>query len=67
MRKPKSKIIQDGEFNYMHVACNERGDCDVVVATNDGRSFRARGRMERGKLIILDDEEVEWGFRGGRT
>jgi len=64
MRKPKSKIIQDGEFNYMSVACNERGDCEVIVATRDGRSFRARGRMRDGKLIILDDEEVEWEYRG---
>jgi len=66
MRKPKSRIIQDGEFNYIQFEWKQDGTCDIVVATNDGRSFRARGKMERGKLIILDDEEVEWEYRGAK-
>jgi len=67
MRKLKSKIIQDGEFNYISFKWGKDGTCEITVATNDGRIFKAKGRREKEKLIILDDEEIDWEFRGGRT
>jgi len=67
MKKLKSKIISDGEFNYIGFNWKDDGTCEIAVATNDGKVFKARGKMESGKLIILDDSEVEWEFRGGRT
>jgi len=66
MKKPKSKIIESGEFNYISFNWKPDGTAEIVVATNDGKAFRARGRLEGGKLIIQDDEEIEWEFRGGR-
>jgi len=67
MKKLKSKIISDGEFNYISFNWKEDGTCEITVSTNEGKVFRAKGRLEKEKLIILDDSEVEWEFRGGRT
>jgi len=61
MRKLKSKIIETGDFNYISFSWSEDGSCDIIVAKNDGKAFKARGkRDEKGKLIILDDQEIDW-------
>jgi len=65
MKKLKSKIISDGEFNYISFKWDPDGTCEVTVATNEGRAFKARGKLDKGRLIILDDEEIDWEFRGG--
>jgi len=67
MKKLKSKIISDGEFNYISFEWDKDGTCKIAVATNDGKAFKARGKLEKEKLIILDDEEIEWEFRGGKS
>jgi len=61
MRKLKSKIIETGDFNYISFSWSEDGSCDIIVAKNDGKVFKAKAkRGENNKLILLDDQEIDW-------
>jgi len=61
MRKLKSKIIETGDFNYISFNWREDGSCDIIVAKNDGKVFKAKAkRGENNKLILLDDQEIDW-------
>jgi len=63
VRKRKaSEIFRSGDFNYAFFRWNRDGTVEITLVKRGGKRAKFKARHDkRRKLIVLEDQEVEWG------
>ncbi|RLG83235.1 MAG: hypothetical protein DRO39_08675 [Thermoprotei archaeon] len=61
-RRKASEIFSSGDFTFAFFRWNRDGTVTITLCGKRGKRCRFKARRgPGGKLVVLEDQEVEWG------